>query len=153
MCVWVTCCTFTEHKPSWLAWEGFLNVSTLGLFLSLCSMKDSASVCAGSVLHSARRGTNTVWMVIGQRAALWGFSGMVVVLKWCPLSTRLLGLRRPGGPFCFLLPWQLWKRAPCPSPGVLIWWPGGSSARTHTHTPIHKHTLASVCWHLTPHTD
>lgn len=66
------------------------------------------------------------------------------------LSTRLLGLHWPGGPVCFMLPWQRRKRAPCPSHRCSL---SDDLEDPHTHTSVRKHTLASVCWHLTSRID
>ena len=116
---------------------------TVGLVPFLCSMKDSTAVCSllSSPLRSACHGTNTIWVVFGNRATLGGFSGMVTILKWCPFC---LPSRPPPTRWsCLCLVTVVTLAAPPSGALYLMTW------RILLHT--HKHTLASVCWHLTPH--
>lgn len=123
---------------------------TVGLVPFLCSMKDSTAVCS---LRSAPlvMAQHTIWVVFGNRATLGGFSGMVTILKWCPFC---LPSRQPPTRWsrqCLVTVVTL--AAPPSGALYLMTWRILLHTRTHTHTdtPIHKHTIASVCWHLTPH--
>lgn len=112
-------------------------------------------------LRRARRDSDTTRVVFGKRGHFARvFSGRVTFLKWRPQSSPSLAPPTRWSLLCLVTATTL-KIGSLPLPGMHFYLmtleEDHLHIHTHSHTHSHRrtqtHTLASVCWHLTPHVD